>query len=610
MPLSRPLVSAAAVWRALEQQAGLDVGRYDQPLLKELASSLGLNADNFVPELDRAGIGIEQLLLQFLRLISPYAQMMQDILRFFSSVDASTSKDAIRMRFEFEKADAFEIDLSTFRDWERQLREGLVRIRQDQIDPLRLLQIRGAFVEQGTTYRVEASGLREILPNDTEVVQWLESGLALGDITSNQAPGPPPVELVELRSFLTRVWSALELMSQEDKRTVVRGAWLMRHREDLLVDRLRVIYADMPSQDVIAKGLYEQLLEVLRLPVWDRRSEVYSVWVGVRLIEAFGPDATVHVIDRSLVFAFGGSHLATVNIARSGNLLIWCEYRTPARGLLGRSRKNAIQPDYVVLREPISSKATAVLVVECKQYLKQKPREFANALIDYARHHENASIVLASYGPATDAAQLLVSRADDALSRRTHVVSGLRPGSAEAIAEFERIVGSLRPRPEIHHQPILQPPPVPAHVPVPRGAETSGAITGHAVLSWNSPFDYDLHGWASGCEEDHIYYGCLSTSGPFAMVALDTDKTSAGAETMSWRLKNSSLTVAVHAYTDGTEISQGQPSVALRSGDIHLILRPPPGSKGRWWHVFTISSGVITVHNLVGSEQPGHRDGP
>ena len=62
LPAPDALQDASAVWRALARQAGLDVKRYDWPLVRELAQRLGVSPARFPRDLRRTGVPVERLI--------------------------------------------------------------------------------------------------------------------------------------------------------------------------------------------------------------------------------------------------------------------------------------------------------------------------------------------------------------------------------------------------------------------------------------------------------------------------------------------------------------------------------------------------------------------
>jgi hypothetical protein len=185
----------------------------------------------------------------------------------------------------------------------------------------------------------------------------------------------PDVTDPDLAAFLARIWALLFAVSEptlweadpplapDDVRAIVRGAYLLREEAGSLLPRLIEVFGGVEQRTVDVNVVLEQLFEVFNLPIWSRRAELYSVWVGARLIGVFAAKARVHTTNRTLNFSFSGTHLATVRLSADSNFAIWCEVRTPASNLVGKGRVRAIQPDFLVMAEPTSHADSAVLVV-------------------------------------------------------------------------------------------------------------------------------------------------------------------------------------------------------------------------------------------------------
>ena len=542
------------------------------------------------------------LLVELLRLIAPYAEMVQDVLAFFARAGAQSSSENIRIRFEFDNAgDNFEFDLRNFRDWESRFREVVARVPVPDIDDLRALELRHAFVVEGITYRIVGSNWTEVAPSDIEVGRWLDASPS-GRGESPRVPPPPRVADADLKRLLALVWLLLRgvagdaaggTLSTDDVRTIVRGAYLLREHEALLLRRLRDVFDDVSLQETEARVQLEELFEVFNLPAWKRRSELYSVWVGARLMASFGERARVHVVGGSLAFSFGGAHLATVAGSDGPAAFVWCEFRSRASALLGKGRKRAIQPDYVLLGPPVTHPDSAILVVECKQYLKQSRKAFAHALIDYARGHRSAVVALVSYGPLSPSVLEHVAEIDPSLVGRTRIISQLRPGSTDAVREFEDLVRSTVPALTPSVGPALSSDAI-QRLPG-KGAGTSGTVR----ISWQEDVDLDLHCWVTDAQgqRHHIYYECQVLAQAQLRVELSADiQTGGGAETLTWTIDGEAmLEFAVHAYTDGSDVAHAGAMVEIYAGGLTWIVYPPRARIGKWWKLLTAERGGSSI---------------
>jgi hypothetical protein len=133
-------------------------------------------------------------------------------------------------------------------------------------------------------------------------------------------------------------------------------------------------------------GRVRKLLDVLSLPLWRQRHALYSAWLLTLIVNGAGRHRLRLLADQDgrLEFSFSGSHIGYVDSDR-GRLEIWAELRQPYANPVGKGRKAAVQPDYVLRLSPLTSPKGGQLVVEAKQYLRGKKSNLLNALVDYAR---------------------------------------------------------------------------------------------------------------------------------------------------------------------------------------------------------------------------------
>jgi len=184
---------------------------------------------------------------------------------------------------------------------------------------------------------------------------------------------------------------------------------------------------------------YQELLDLLNLPTWKRRYELYSVWVGTRLLNIAKQHASqleFHPRDRVLSFAFGGSSLASY-VAHGERFSIHCEVRSELVGA-SRKRKRAIQPDFRVLREggTATTNDATRLVVECKHYLQPSISNFSSAANDYARSCCFATVLVVNHGPVTEAA--LLDALEPEVRNRARFIGDVAPNASDELQAFLR----------------------------------------------------------------------------------------------------------------------------------------------------------------------------
>ena len=183
--------------------------------------------------------------------------------------------------------------------------------------------------------------------------------------------------------------------------------------------------------------LQNRLKDILSLPFWQKRHELYSVWIFSQILSAVEHlEPRVHVVGENLSFSFSGTHLATLGEFISG-LHVWAELKSPLLNPRGKSRKRAIQPDYSLVTNPITNPLSSVLEIECKQYLRPSAKNFSDALTDYANGRPNAHVMLVNYGPSDKSTMDLV---DASVIERTSFIGKMRPDNEAAKHEFRTLV--------------------------------------------------------------------------------------------------------------------------------------------------------------------------
>lgn len=151
----------------------------------------------------------------------------------------------------------------------------------------------------------------------------------------------------------------------------------------------------------IADGIVGQLLDLLDLPAWQRRHELYSIWIS-SLVAKELPSGFGWLLEHgALSYSFAGSELARGPLSK-GEWAFWAELRRSLASPVSKKRKRSVQPDYTLLSGIDRRNSSAALIVECKQYRTPSVRNFKDALIDYAAAHPDAYILLANYGPVPE----------------------------------------------------------------------------------------------------------------------------------------------------------------------------------------------------------------
>jgi hypothetical protein len=193
----------------------------------------------------------------------------------------------------------------------------------------------------------------------------------------------------------------------------------------------------IPTRQQWIEETYNELLDLLNLPVWKRRYELYSVWVGTRLLhvaKAHARQLEFHPKNRVLSFAFSGSTLCSYT-ANGTRFSIKCEVRSELVGT-SRKRTRGIQPDFRVFREDgiATTNDATYLVVECKHYLQQNVSNFSVAASDYARSCRYATVLVVNHGLLDEAT--LLAAVEPEVRDRARFIGSAAPTSADELETF------------------------------------------------------------------------------------------------------------------------------------------------------------------------------
>ncbi|EEF26263.1 hypothetical protein RCOM_1972830, partial [Ricinus communis] len=252
---------------------------------------------------------------------------------------------------------------------------------------------------------------------------------------------------------------------------------------DHVETRLRPLLASLDHKHRWIDQTYADLLDLLKLPTWRKRHELFSVWVGSILLRTAKAEADRFRFlsaNGALSFAFGGNRLATYD--RDGEQFdIWAELRSALVGTSSK-RKKGIQPDFRVLSPSLdgSHNAQTRFVLECKHYLLPSVSNFSQAAADYARSCPHAAVLLVNHGPIDDS--MLRAAIDSSLSQRVEFI-----GDATVIEErsSEKIGRAVRKAMFPHRQASLpldqQPDPPHADTEPPSLPESSALIIEKAI---------------------------------------------------------------------------------------------------------------------------------
>lgn len=308
-------------------------------------------------------------------------------------------------------------------------------------------------------------------------------------------------------------WSAVFLQDMELLAELVRKKKFTKEKLVNIKKELKKDINDFLLRSAWIEERGDELQEILSLPYWKKRYELYSAWISTQIIESLKDRAIeYHVVNGMLSFSFNGSLIATCR-GLQPPLEIWTEKRTKAARLISKYRKSGIQPDYTLAIGSADTPENSIAVVECKQYKTPGTQNFREAIIDYANGRKNAEILLVNYGPVS-LDKLNIEDTD--IKNRSSCVEYMKPDSRTVTAFKEQLRKKVITYYQSHAQkdgrfryPWTSP-----------GSECS------IKLSWKEiPSDLDLHlrigGEANG--NFHIYYAEMGQRKEIPYAVLDRD---------------------------------------------------------------------------------------
>jgi hypothetical protein len=450
------------IWDFLVSRAGLDVKNYDTHIVEELCKRLNipLPCKDIKVELQKRNISPELFIGAFLKCIQPYAQMMNGLCVFFYLHGVKKTNEEMKILFDFGKGpEDLGFDLKHFRDilWRYTRISRYVGVYgwnyKNLWDLAGIFKKFWRYTPQDTNARnwlfnyekkgefslsfpsLPHIGIEEIDFWLQEIWQvWTNIILECRKYGSNRndlkkyaktqqrvRPKLPEeernesYEVIGLTQELTDFkewdsWTLSVLDSDRWPERMLKGLFgfaeklieipeVNRSQEaQHIVQEIKKLFSDLPFSVSQKEMLIKEFLELLDLPIWKRRHELYQTWVLTQIDKALEDyQRTIHHVNGSLILRFSGTQVGTIETMK-GRIHIWSELRSPLDNPVGKGRKGHIQPDYSLSFEPITEPSQTIVAIECKQYLKANPKNFVAALIDYARGRPNAKVILVNYG--------------------------------------------------------------------------------------------------------------------------------------------------------------------------------------------------------------------
>lgn len=484
------LETSEAVWNFLLSKGGLSTELYDEGLVHELGRLLEIKTDEGDPTsaiangLKERAIPVERFVTAFFLTVRPFATMMSDLCAFFERHEVKRTNEAMPLGFDFDQVggDKLRFDLTSFRrvleTWERVVVTVVVSAwtLDDFWNLYRVFS--NAFKEEGDL-------VDQRLPRATQIFidEWDQ------EIWPPRLPPAPTVGEQSVDGVIAQIWSLLERLLNawrdisEDRVILLDrlrsqswnppyrqlGSWneytlamlasdnfvklllpyVHRWAEGIrrvpkseralasaaIVSEVAALFRELPLVTEEQPDFRMVLQDILDLPIWSHRHELYSAWVLTRIDDALQAHVPiVHHHDGVLRFDFKATHLETAP-SQDGLLFVMSEVRTRLLSLpAGKGRTANIQPDFRITRAGLPGSNPAdgtrpydlatLAVIEVKQYRRSGRKNFIAALKDYASGCKDARILLVNYGSAAATIQETV---EEDYPGRINVIGDFRP---------------------------------------------------------------------------------------------------------------------------------------------------------------------------------------
>lgn len=462
--------SARELWDRL-LQAGLRPEREDSDFLEKIAAKIEETLGSPIAPLPEglAQVGTDDFVRAFFSCTAPFARMSQDIVAFFKRAGARRTQQQLRMKIE-----RVELGLEDFVEFVRETQRvramiDLPRFPGDQLFPLvnalyemaRKANRAGhvqplsedvrewlADFERARLYNVWPVSLApdRIAPGLRVLATALESALQdiLAVVTSQQdllrlksrpPQGSGPVEMADLIYVENDHWmrNCLEALAQLAVLDDEAREPAEREIEELL--------ANFPRQPMPAEVDVSTLMKILSLPAWKERNEVYAVWIATLLVDAL-PEAEIQHEKGTIPFRFRSTLLASIPGRHPVEL--YSERKETLENPVGKGRTGGVQPDFSIWDGPGQTNQCA-LVIEVKHYKRPNSRSFADVLVDYARAHPKAEVVLVNHGRLVDLKDRIAA-IDPSIVARCHWIEHLVPDASDARGRLAAFVRQARER--------------------------------------------------------------------------------------------------------------------------------------------------------------------
>lgn len=466
---------AVTLWKTFAKTAHFNDTEYDADLEKSIRSSLGLSRKGTMAEqLQKQDVSVERLLYAIFEATEPFSAMLNDLLQMFERASAQSSSTNLQIKFDFDvDRKPFSFDLDHFRKTvhitSRRILQKDIRILQDPwrlidmfrydiptcaVPPIRSSQI-GQWLKEyfdddkwpDFWLAAPEAGVSELDQITREIWEMIRSAISyyrqayepkrgrkLSHSDENHRRNRDPIWQMETDLWVGRL---VESMTRE-----IEGLQALQEKERsekarALAQELQALLSSLITRSEKVSEMAECLEDILNLPYWERRCDLYSAWILTQITKGLQDTGIVyHVTNNALSFSFHKTMLATCEKLKP-TLQIWIELRTETSNpLKGKGRKKHIQPDYTLAIDDAMNPANTVAVVECKQYKRSNGSNFFAAIYDYASGRPQGNVFLVNYGPVSEN---LMSKGTQKLKERAFPYGYVRPYGKNADAFMKKL---------------------------------------------------------------------------------------------------------------------------------------------------------------------------
>lgn len=605
------ITSAGALWRRWETDGVVRAKDYERDLTELILTRVGAPPSDWAKageHMDAVQWGPRELIHAIHPALASFSGMLADLLALYRRVDAQrTDAEPLRISYAFADGDAIDDGLRAFAEtvervqrvtrqafgldypenaWHGPLEEEAVRSRTGlDLGPSHDTPFPGEIAapswldDTGVAARIREVGQLHLRVLALVLTTYRRYGDDVDDLFAAYMALPEDEQqeraplffdatdfwLPRQRMLLKRMPDVLAGMEPADAAALLdaQEAWL----ESFLVARTETV-----------DELVSEVTDVLRLPHWGKRHDLYATWVTACMDSALDGRLRFDVTDGVLAFPFSPRRIATLSTTR-GEVALWSEQRHDASGPLGGGRVRGIQPDYSFIDED----GHVIVAVEAKQYLRAVSKNPGEAARDYARTLTGAEVFIVAHGPLGPTTLGKVEGVDRARVQLHRDVRPRHPGPRE---RFQDALARCLPKP----LPRPYAPAVPTTAPIPAGAEVIGVVE----LHWDAEvYDLDLHLISEGTGVDVTHDRRNA-----AHAHLQADAFHGGPERAALLRDGAAVRIEVHLYSADTgSVAAAAPCVTVTTTKAVLALVPAAGGadSGVWRVARVAPDGRVTL---------------